>query len=735
MNEFKLISHIKNDNGIWIEHSLSTHLKNVGKLSSEFSSKFGMAELSKIGGLFHDFGKAYLGWQEYIRDKSGYSGNSRIDIIPHAIHGAIYTYEKYGPVLGKILAYIIAGHHTGLYDWNSLFFEKFEKNNHLVKEIINENNISSDILNYELKNNNVFNKQQSISFLIRMMFSCLIDADRLDAELFFNQEKFNNRKGYISLNEMNNHFNNYMKRLQENSTNNLINEKRNQILNKCELLSKQNNNLFSLTVPTGGGKTLSSLKFALSNAITHNKDRIIYVIPYTSIIEQTASIFKQIFGKENVLEHHSNIEYNDNESNIRNGLSTENWDAPIIVTTNVQFFESLFSSRPNRCRKLHNIVNSIVILDEVQLLPSEFLYPILRSIDELSLYYNTNFVLSTATQPALLKRNGFDGLENVIEIIGTKEEVNDLYRSLNRINICLPENLNEKTSWAVIANELIQYEQVLCIVNTRKDARDLYKLLPSDTIHLSRFMCGQHILDKIIEIKGKLKNNEPVRVVSTQLVEAGVDFDFPIVYRAMIGLDSLAQAAGRCNREGKLESGTFKVFIPESEIPLSFKSAYSSCMSILEKTEDNNDLFSPKNFDNYFQNLFWKRGNDNLDKKGILKLLQDKKHKRINLNDYINDRDYIEDNEYLNFNFKTISDNFKLINDEDMISILVNYKNNIDITNIDKNFLRKVQRYMVNVYEKQFDKLKKTNSITEICENMFLLNDANYNDSIGVIYE
>jgi len=344
-----------------------------------------------------------------------------------------------------------------------------------------------------------------------------------------------------------------------------VNALRHEILTACRAAAKLEPGHFSLTVPTGGGKTLSSLAFALEHAVKHNLRRVIYVIPYTSIIEQNADVFKETVGDDQVIEHHSNLDEDDSTSKAR--LSAENWDAPIIVTTSVQFFESFFAAKPSRCRKLHNIIGSVVVLDEAQLVPVEYLAPILQTMDLLNRRYRISFVISTATQPAFESREGFKGLpmNSVREIIS---DIPRLYANLKRVEVEIPQNWVKTTRWEELATELLKEEQVLCVVSDRKSCRNLHKLMPIGTYHLSALMCGQHRSKIITEIKQKLKEGAPVRVISTQLVEAGVDIDFPVVYRALAGLDSIAQAAGRCNREGKLtEKGRVVVFVPPKKSP------------------------------------------------------------------------------------------------------------------------------------------------------------------------
>ena len=326
----------------------------------------------------------------------------------------------------------------------------------------------------------------------------------------------------------------------------------------CEQAADAAPGLFSLTVPTGGGKTLSGTAFAFRHALRNGLKRIIYVIPYTSIIEQTADILRDILGPDNVLEHHSNFDPDKETKQSR--LASENWDAPVVVTTAVQFFESLHACKSSRCRKLHNIAESVVVLDEVQLLPTNLLLPCSEAIRQLVSRYRTTIVLSTATQ---LNLPGIDP-EAVREMVPPSL---DLYHRLKRTTIEFPLDRNARKTWDEIAVELFGFNQVLCVVNTRKDCRELFDRMPKGTVHLSALMCGEHRSRVIHEIKGRLAAGAPIRVVSTQLVEAGVDIDFPVVYRAFTGLSSIAQSAGRCNREGRRDTGRVVVFMPPKSSP------------------------------------------------------------------------------------------------------------------------------------------------------------------------
>lgn len=557
---------------------------------------------------------------------------------------------------------------------------------------------------------------------IRVLYSCLVDADFLDTETFFEPEKTKTRKGYPSLNELLPLFESYMTDKQAKADDTYVNKQRAVILRQCIAKSVHEPAIFTLTVPTGGGKTLSSLAFALHHAVKpgHNKRRIIYVIPYTSIIEQTAEQFRDIF-KDAVVEHHSNVDVSDeNRETTRSRLACENWDASIIVTTSVQFFDSLFSNRSSRCRKLHNIVNSVVILDEVQLLPPEYLNPILHTMKELYQNYNVTFVLSTATQPAFGMHKSFDfhfeGLGDTVEIM---ENPLSLHESFRRVEVHVPDDLLTPCTWEDLASELTQHPSVLCVVNRRDDCRTLYELMPQkseETFHLSALMCGEHRSKVINQIKRRLKDKIPTRVISTQLVEAGVDLDFPVVYRAIAGLDSIAQAAGRCNREGLLERGRVVVFIPPSKIPAGYlrQAAETGRRLLAEKTEDS---LSPMKFEQFFKELYWLQGS-NLDKYEILK-------------------DLAADGE-LRFSFFSAALKFKMIDDKQYAPVIVCYEEGERLIEMLKKIgperwlMRRLQRYVVNLPKYVHAKLYNEGAIIEAHPGIFVQEyGAMYHNDLG----
>ena len=703
-------------------HRLDDHLKKVAEMSREFADEFGAGEWGYLAGLWHDLGKYSKEFQKLLSATSDAhieTKETKLGRVDHSTAGAIHAIEKFN-IAGRILGYPIAGHHAGLADWqtadagNRSLIHRLQ-NDELLKEAL-ASNIPAEIIEQSFPKQK-FKTKEGHALWIRMLYSCLVDADFLDTEAFLEPEKSEARKGYPSINELLPVFEEFMTKKQAEADLTFINKQRAEILKQCIAKSSHAPAIFTLTVPTGGGKTLSSMAFALHHAVRHNKNRIIYVIPHTSIIEQTADQFRQIFG-DPVIEHHSNVDVSDERRETsRSRLACENWDAPIIVTTSVQFFESLFANRSSRCRKLHNIVNSVVVLDEVQLLPPEYLNPILHAIRELNQNYRVTFILSTATQPALTPHKSFDysfeGLPNTIEIM---ENPVLLYQAFKRVEVYTPDDLMRPCAWEDLASELSQHPSVLCVVNRRDDCRMLYELMPEGTFHLSALMCGAHRSEVIGKIKNRLKDKIPTRVISTQLVEAGVDLDFPVVYRALSGLDSIAQAAGRCNREGLLEKGRIVLFVPPSKFPLGYlKQAGEIGRQLLAEKID--DHLAPERFEQFFKQLYWLQGN-NLDKRGILK-------------------DLAPDKE-LRFSFLSAAQKFKLIDDREYAPVIVRYEEGEELIRLLKKkgperwLMRKLQRYVVNLPRYVHTKLISEEAIVEVHPGIFVQeSSAMYHPKLG----
>ncbi|RWX49437.1 CRISPR-associated helicase, Cas3 family [Candidatus Electrothrix communis] len=563
-----------------------------------------------------------------------------------------------------------------------------------------------------------------------MLYSCLVDADFLNTEFFMKPEQSSSRNRQEGLEVLSDKFYGYMAALISGAEKTEINTLRQQIFNECQKAAEFEPGFFSLNVPTGGGKTLAGMAFALNHALKRDKKRIIVAIPFTSIIEQTAKKYKEIFGEHNVLEHHSNI---DPEKETRQSrLASENWDAPIIVTTNVQLFESLFAAKSSRCRKLHNIVNSVIICDEAQMLPPEYLKPILSTMKGLVDFFRVSIVLCTATQPALTGNIGagdakFTGIakENIRDII-SDHQLHSLSKKFQRVEV---HHAGKYDQWEELADELARYPQVLCVVNTRKNCRDLHALMPSETILLSANLCGEHRSDIIARIKKSLKNKEPVRVISTQLVEAGVDIDFPIVYRAMAGFDSIAQAAGRCNREGQLEKngklvkGKMVVFDSPKPPPAGFlRKGADAGAEIMRLDPQGCKNLQPDTFRKYFE-LFYSNGITSFDQKNMHSLL-------------------VTDAGQGECQFRTAAQKFRLIDDQEQVAVVVWYSGKktsgqqligqLKQYGPDRTVFRKMQRFTVTLPKKQF--LENKESIFEEIAGVWCQSvDYAYDETTGFV--
>jgi CRISPR-associated endonuclease/helicase Cas3 len=464
-----------------------------------------------------------------------------------------------------------------------------------------------------------------------MIYSCLVDADYLDTESFLDPERADKRRRAPNLLDLKPRLDAHLAEVAKNVEQTDVNRLRARILEECRIAASLHPGLFSLTVPTGGGKTLSSMAFALKHAVAHGLRRVIYVIPYTSIIEQTARVFRDIFGGDSVLEHHSNLiqekDEADDEAEERRRLASENWDAPIVVTTNVQFFESFFANRSSKTRKLHNVAKSVIILDEAQMLPVPVLRPTLEVIRELVEHYGTSIILCTATQPALMANDEFkNGLEGAREMMSAPP---DLEKALARVR----EKRLGTTKDADIIRLIRDEKRCLCIVNTKKHARLLFQALggAEGGFHLSAAMCPVHrsrVLGDLKEpkagtIRQRLRDEEPCRVVSTQLVEAGVDLDFPVVIRAIAGIDSIVQAAGRCNREGRIaEGGRLYIFTPEEGLPPGHFRQSAQITELVLHDREGSTLDS-ETVRAYFRELYWvKDHGGGLDSERIMPLFE-----------------------------------------------------------------------------------------------------------------
>ena len=717
-------------------------------MAADFSLAFESGDVTKrwayLAGLWHDLGKYRSGFQRYVLQSDSPDAHIEGKVggreKTHSAAGALWAVKQLGNSYGRVLAYLIAGHHAGLDDWDGGLDARLSSADSKTEfdeayaakppaSILSHGDFAPDL-------KQIPGGSKGFALWVRMLFSCLVDADFLDTETHFDAGKPARREGFPTLDQMQVAFDEHMaaKVSAVCATPNTVNTLRADILRQCRDKAASPPGFFSLSVPTGGGKTLSSLAFALQHAQAHGKRRVIYAIPYTSIIEQTADVFREVFkslGDEVLIEHHSQADAAEKDETARSRLACENWDGPLVVTTNVQLFESLFAAKTSRCRKLHNLVGSVIVLDEAQQLPPEFLQPILDVLNLLVKYYGVTVVLCTATQPALNSTNYFDanqnlrGLENVQEII---DDPDALFDALQRVNVELPPDWNTVTPWADVARRLAAEDCVLAIVNTRKAARELQRMLPSDTLHLSALMCGAHRKTVVTLIKARLKakrdgqDHQPLRVVSTQLVEAGVDIDFPVVYRALAGLDSIAQAAGRCNREGRMEGkGRVVVFVPPERPPKGhMEKAAQALISTLPST--NAAPLTRVLFDTYFRNFY---RSVNLDSKRVCDLLA-------------------KDAQTLCVQFRSAAQAFRLIDDADMATVVVRYAHAHDeleklldtlaAKGPERWLMRKLQRYTVSIRKRIADKMLDSGDLTLPMPGLYVQVDVLglYDEKLGM---
>ncbi len=611
--------------------ALAHHLAAVGEKAHSFAAPFGWAEAARVAGLLHDIGKASHEFQDYISKPS--TGGARGP--DHSTAGAREASNAYPGGVGRMIAFAIAGHHAGLADSQSLL-RRLNAGEYAIKDYTSWREHAGplpqhDLLVPERKPRASQHRGFSEAFLTRMLFSCLVDADFLATEQFYLTAEGREpaRGDFEAIDTLRARMECYMGKIRRADT--PLNILRGKILDHVRAKAKGAPGFFTMTVPTGGGKTLASLSFALEHAQCHSLRRVIYVIPYTSIIEQTADVFRKALDTENdVLEHHANFDWevhprsDEGDDEGRDAVdklnkASENWDAPIIVTTAVQFYESLFAARTSRCRKLHNIAHSVVVLDEAQILPVGVLAPCLAALDELQRNYGTSVVLCTATQPAWRGTDGALPATLGLEIGPERElapEPERLYADLRRVQV----EYRATTTDAEIASRFAEQERMLCIVNSRAHARAIYNEISQlpGALHLSTLMCPIHRRTLLAEVRGKLQRNEPVRLVATSLIEAGVDVDFPEVWRAEAGLDSIAQAAGRCNREGKLDGlGRVVVFASDEEkcTPRQFK-VFQQAM---RETKRRNfpDALGIEAMRHYFGELYFQNGAAALDTTAI----------------------------------------------------------------------------------------------------------------------
>jgi CRISPR-associated endonuclease/helicase Cas3 len=710
---------------------LTDHLRGVAGRARTFGDTFQSGEWSYLAGLWHDLGKFR---EEFQRRLAGESIQ-----VDHSGVGAAHAKSQPSPA-AIALAFAIAGHHGGL---PNLLEKPANCQRSPLKERLDRSGIVLDAIRstlpIELTACTVPALPQRLNaprgdarakrrfeFWTRFLYSALVDADYLDTESAIDPQRASLRSGQSGLEGLRDALEQEYARLAAKATSKSpVNHWRREIAEDCLSAAAIAPGFFSLTAPTGSGKTLAALRFALHHALRNDLRRVIVVLPYTSIIEQNAAVYRDLFGAGNTLEHHSNFDLEDyqqtagREETSRHMLACENWDAPIVVTTTVQFFESLFGNKPSRCRKLHNIAGSVVILDEVQTLPAHFLPPILDGLNELVSGYRCCIVLSTATPPALARRPRFEmGIENVREIL---PDPGLLARQFSRVRYRWPSVDEPPRQWPELAAELAAHPQVLAIVHRRQDARELASALrplcPDGAVfHLSGFMCPAHRSHVIAACRARLDDRDglPCRVVSTQLVEAGVDFDFPVLYRALAGLDSVVQAAGRCNREGLRAEGLVHVFRAPTQPPAGvLRSGLQIMEQMLARYGGAMDPTDPAVCAEYFSQLYAFAAQDT---KGIQALRE-------------------------GFNFESVALAFQLIEDGAQQSIIVPYRDGADrIAQLNVHApamgqLRALQPFTVRVHRHWVAKLLSAGALAEPLPGVLTLNSlfANiYSEDYGL---
>lgn len=705
-DEMKYIAHIDGER----IQTIKEHLEGTAKLSGEFAEKFGKQDWGYCCGMLHDIGKYSIDFQKRILGENNY----RVD---HSTAGARVCLEKGGKY--SFLEYCIAGHHAGLPNYGNNYDESTDStlSGRRLKKLSDYQAYQTEIevpainsMPIDLKR--TVNPDFSLSVFMRMIYSCLVDADFLDTEAFMKEGKQGRNSGEnieILFKKLENYISGWLK----NQDIDTVNGRRTEILKNCLEMGKTEKGLFRLTVPTGGGKTVASLAFALRHALENKMDRIIYVIPYTSIIEQNAKVFRDILGEENVLENHCNVDYESSEELLPMQLASENWDKPIVVTTNVQFFESLFANKSSKCRKLHNIANSVIIFDEVQMLPNDYLKPCIAMIEELINNYQVSAVLCTATQPALA--SFFHEGISAKELCPRMEEQFEFFKRT------VFENVGVLTENDLIQRLEKEY-QALCIVNTKKRAQRIYKQLEGEGVyHLSTSMYPKHRRRILREIRERLQKNKKCILISTSLVEAGVDLDFQSVYRELAGVDSMIQAAGRCNREGLRPEKESKVYIFQfegKENVLGQRQQIDVAKSVIA---DNRDISDMESITQYFEMLYHIKG-DSLDKKKIMDEFQNKR-----------------------YNFAKVGKEFKLI-EQDTKTIFINYEEEANETlcllkerGFTRSGMRKASQYCITVYENEFNKLYGIGAIQPISEDIEdfyeLRDEEKYTEKIGLELE
>jgi CRISPR-associated endonuclease/helicase Cas3 len=677
-------------------HSLIDHSLQVAESCKLIGCKIGFPETAYTLGILHDLGKIKPDFQKKLVDAFYHNQNHSVS---HKEVGA-YLIKDYNPILSLALL----GHHFQIPSYKNLL-DSLEKTN---EEEINycKEKLESLLPDFKITTDDfdpsTFKKPIEVYLALKMLNSALVDSDHEDTSNFYC--KYKNKITKFKIKTLINVFLSYYKEFA--SENNDINTQRKQLFQDCLDAAETPNSFYVLPAPTGAGKTLSSLAFGLKKASLYNKDRVIFALPYTSIIEQTSSIYQSIYKEINniVLEHHSAVIDSDEKvKNIWRSKTSENWNSPIVVTTTVQFFESLFSNKPSKNKKLHNIANSVIVLDEAQLLPIIYMKPIMECLKTLTEKYNCTVVICTATPPFLNNDKSWALSEPPYCIV---KNVNKMFDVFKRVNF-----IYEKTDYDIdnFIEEISPIDQILCIVNKRKTAQKIIKKISKDnTYHLSTTMTPKHRSEVVSIIKKRLKENLPVTLIATSCVECGVDFDFPKVYREIAPLPSIVQAAGRCNRNGKLDFGNVYIFSLQKESvhdPI-LKTGIEITKNILNKNIL--DLENIEHSEFYFKELY-KIYDSQLDKKKIL-----------------NDIKYL--------NFENVNDKFVIIEQNTISLVIRNHESDNIIKSIcdgeifGRDINRKLAPHSLSIYDTDVANLSvDTNTIPNI--NIWT---GTYNSLLGI---
>lgn len=706
MDTYAYLAHLTEDGRT---QTILEHLKGTASLCSAFAAAFDAEAQGQLAGMAHDIGKYSAAFQRRLH------GGPKVD---HASAGAFECLKAQQ----LAAAFAISGHHGGLPDGGGrgdaagagTFWGRI---NRASQGRLEDYHAWQSEFSLPHANTPAFaGTRLEGMFFTRMLFSCLVDADYTDTGAFMDNSPYLPASS-SSMEELWRRLETYVSGWFPPKG--ALNMQRCVILEQCMSAGAQYGpGLFTLTVPTGGGKTVASLSFALAQAKARRMKRIVYVIPYTSIIEQTAQIFREILGDENVLEFHSGVQFDQQEDDASSPetapltRSVETWDVPVIVTTAVQFFESLYACQPSKCRKLHNLAQSVLIFDEAQMLPLPYLRPCVWAIAQLVRHYGASAVLCTATQPALDPIFQEFAPEIPIREICPMAEAH--WESFRRVSFQQAGTL----SWMDLAARLQQQEQVLCVVNTRRAAREVFhQLSGSGNFHLSTLMYPAHRRRILDEIRRRLRDGLPCRVVSTSLIEAGVDVDFPAVYRELSGLDSILQAAGRCNREGKRppEDSIVTIFQGEDPPPRLFETSIGAGKIVLDHCQD---VSSRAAIHTYFSTLLDLKGAEAQDAHHILPLME---------------------SEF--FPFRTVAERFHLI-ESPTTTVYLPLEEGAGLVELlrsgqySRTLYRRLGQYGVSVYPQHLAALEQAGALEHLEDGSVVLRDIGlYTQTTGLTLE